>query len=277
MRCAPRLLVLVLVAMALPGVPSRAQTPAAPTPASPAVVEMAAIFEAFCLKAFPDDSAVSQLTKSPGYQALSSQAVAIYLHADPGHGWRFRTTIATYVLTIEDPPYRTCALRRMTGDGFPTAVPFVDAVRRHAALRGQVMQAIPAQQSRFRAVATCSRPGSQGSRPAAKSQPMCICCCTRITMATTLAKWPPMIPRERWASRSVTRIIPTGPTIDSLRHGRACHGHPRIRCGRKTWVPGPSPGMTEWDGSIVWPVGITGEIAGGAEEHDCVRRSGLWH
>ena len=93
----------------------------------------------------------------------------------------------------------------MTGDGFPTALPFVDAVRRHAALRGQVMQAIPAQQSRFRAVVTCSRPGSQGCRPAAKSQPMCICCCTRITMATTLAKWPPMIPRERCASRSVTR------------------------------------------------------------------------
>jgi hypothetical protein len=28
------------------------------------------------------------------------------------------------------------------------------------------------------------------------------------------------------------------------RHGRACPGHPRLRRGTKTWMPGPRPGMT---------------------------------
>src|SRR5215467_11988458 len=31
----------------------------------------------------------------------------------------------------------------------------------------------------------------------------------------------------------------------AYRHGRACPGHPRLRSARKTWMPGPWPGMTE--------------------------------
>src|SRR5215470_7476986 len=31
----------------------------------------------------------------------------------------------------------------------------------------------------------------------------------------------------------------------SLRHGRACPGHPRLAAARKTWMPAPSAGMTQ--------------------------------
>lgn len=76
-------------------------------PAGTALVEA---FATFCLDRFPS-ARVEDV--APGrVQALSPARVREYLHDDPGHGWLYRAPDGEYVLTIEDPPYHTCAVRR---------------------------------------------------------------------------------------------------------------------------------------------------------------------
>jgi len=77
-------------------------------PAGSALVEA---FALFCLDRFPDAARVEDA--APGRMTAMPRAqVQRYLHADPGRGWTYRTDDGAYVLTIEDPPYHTCAVRR---------------------------------------------------------------------------------------------------------------------------------------------------------------------
>src|SRR5260370_30406884 len=52
------------------------------------------------------------------------------------------------------------------------------------------------------------------------------------------------VSRIRWSNAlSRMRIFwPFIAVISLFRHGRACPGHPRLE--RKSWMPGPMPGMT---------------------------------
>lgn len=77
-------------------------------PAGTALVEA---FGLFCLKGFPgaarmEDAAPGRLTP------MTPAQVESYLHGDPGRGWTYAADGGTYVLTVEDPPYHTCAVRR---------------------------------------------------------------------------------------------------------------------------------------------------------------------
>ena len=77
-------------------------------PAGTALVEA---FGRFCLDAFPGAARVEDI--APGrLTPMTAAQVRSYLHDDPGHGWTYAADGGTYVLTIEDPPYHTCALRR---------------------------------------------------------------------------------------------------------------------------------------------------------------------
>lgn len=77
-------------------------------PAGTALVEA---FGLFCLNRFPGAARVEDA--APGrMQALSPLRTREYLHDDPGRGWLYRAPDGEYVLTIEEPPYHTCAVRR---------------------------------------------------------------------------------------------------------------------------------------------------------------------
>ena len=69
------------------------------------------VFNQFCLANFPEPRRIEtagqgQLTQLP------PAGVQRYLHEDPGRGWIYRSDGAEYVVTVEDPPYHTCAVRR---------------------------------------------------------------------------------------------------------------------------------------------------------------------
>jgi hypothetical protein len=79
--------------------------------------EQLALFKSFCIEAYPDEAATEKSVMTHGATALTPDGVKVYLHDDPGKGWRFETPLGLYVLTLEQPPVRACALRRMTRSG----------------------------------------------------------------------------------------------------------------------------------------------------------------
>ena len=77
----------------------------------PAGVALVEAFGRFCLDRFPGAARVEDA--APGQtSALPPARVRDYLHDDPGRGWIYRADGGAYVVTIEDPPYHTCAIRR---------------------------------------------------------------------------------------------------------------------------------------------------------------------
>ena len=101
---------------------------AAAREAGPADVEqMVQLFDGVCLRAFPERGAVDRAVAQAGGVAMRPGQVRAFLHDDPGRGWMLARPEATYVVTIEDPPYRACAVRRMTPSGFPTVAPYLAA------------------------------------------------------------------------------------------------------------------------------------------------------
>ena len=77
-------------------------------PAGTALVEA---FGLFCLDRFPGAARVEDA--APGRLVpLSPARTREYLHDDPGRGWLYRAADGEYVLTIEEPPFHTCAVRR---------------------------------------------------------------------------------------------------------------------------------------------------------------------
>lgn len=119
------------------GGPARAEPDATPADAQ----RMASLFDAVCLRAFPDGPATDRAVQEAGGVALTPAQVRELLHDDPGHGWRLARPEATYLLTIENPPWHACALRRMTRTGLPTVAPYDAAIGRYAAARGRSLGA----------------------------------------------------------------------------------------------------------------------------------------
>ena len=103
------------------------------TQGPPAAADMAAVYQSICLDGFPSEAGLASALRAYDASPLTGGETMQILHADPGRGWRFRTAFANYTLTVEDPPFNTCALRRMTRMGLPTALPYVQAVKTYAA------------------------------------------------------------------------------------------------------------------------------------------------
>ena len=112
------------------------------------VEQMVQVFKTVCLQAFPERRAVDGAMGQLGALALAAREVREYLHDDPGRGWRLVRPEATYVVTIEEPPYRACAVRRMTPAGFPTREPFDAAVQRYGVARKQALTPLVSQSMR---------------------------------------------------------------------------------------------------------------------------------
>ena len=78
----------------------------------PAGIALVEAFGRFCLDQFPQPARMENV--APGQvKPMPADQLRRYLHEDPGHGWYYTANGATYVVTVEDPPYHTCAVRSM--------------------------------------------------------------------------------------------------------------------------------------------------------------------
>ena len=119
-------------------------TPAAAQTADADGTALVRQFDRFCLQGFPEprrieDAGHGELTTMPKGE------VARYLHDDPGRGWRLHAGGADYVLTVEDPPYHTCAVRRVFATAPQYAAAWQGLVNRWAAAGHGPMRTLPAQ------------------------------------------------------------------------------------------------------------------------------------
>ena len=78
----------------------------------PAAAELIDMFAGVCLGKFPDDAAVRQFAAEKQLAVMPDDIVRKLLGTDPGQGWIQNTAHGRYVLTIEMPPYHTCAIRK---------------------------------------------------------------------------------------------------------------------------------------------------------------------
>jgi hypothetical protein len=77
------------------------------------VSELVDTFLDLCLNVFPDDDAVAAKAKAAGHAPLSDEQVRQFLHNDPGRGWVVRRDDMVLAVTIELPPFHSCAVRTM--------------------------------------------------------------------------------------------------------------------------------------------------------------------
>jgi hypothetical protein len=77
--------------------------------------EFVRLFTGYCLAKFPDDAALKDKVQADKREPLSQAQVQSYLHADPGVGWLVGED-GKYVLTVEQPPYHGCAIRRYVSE-----------------------------------------------------------------------------------------------------------------------------------------------------------------
>jgi len=136
------MLALILAAAALAQKPPAVVAPSPYAPpvnaAGPAaqLAEMLDIYDSACLRAFPDERAVARVMSDRGARELPAAQVRVYLHEDPGYGWRIAGRTGTFNLTIENPPFHACAVRTMTAAGFPDLGPYQALANRYEAGRG---------------------------------------------------------------------------------------------------------------------------------------------
>jgi len=83
--------------------------------------ELVGIFTEPCIGRFPDDDAVSGYAQAAKLTPMTAAEVREILKSDPGVGWVGQSSGGPYKLTIEKPPYHTCAVREVFA-GAPIAV-----------------------------------------------------------------------------------------------------------------------------------------------------------
>lgn len=110
------------------------------------VAAMSDLYRRICLDSFPAPAATTAALASLAATPMSPAEVKAYLHDDTGHGYHLRQNGARYELTLEDPPYRTCALRRMTPIGPATSKPYIATLQAYAATHGMRLAAYQRQQ-----------------------------------------------------------------------------------------------------------------------------------
>jgi len=75
--------------------------------------ELMDVYLDLCLNRFPDAAAFAAGAAARQMRPVPPETVKRYLHDDPGRGWIGASPSGAYVVTIEDPPYHACAVRRM--------------------------------------------------------------------------------------------------------------------------------------------------------------------
>jgi hypothetical protein len=137
-----------LVALSLCG-SQRAQAQQAATVSDD---ELAALFAAFCLDAFPVAASLDRAAASKKAVAMKPDELKAILHDDPGRGWMLRTSEALYAVTVEFPPYNACAVRRMTPVGVSGVKNYLAAVNKYVAAKNGKLANLPPQKSTLNGV-----------------------------------------------------------------------------------------------------------------------------
>ena len=134
MRAATVLAGLFLAAAVPAAAPAQYEALVNPPDPAAQLAEMVALYDAVCLRAFPDDAAAARAVARYRASPLSREDVRRFLHDDPGLGWQIAGQTGRFHVTIEQaPPYHTCAVRTMTAAGFADMDALSDGRR---ALRG---------------------------------------------------------------------------------------------------------------------------------------------
>jgi hypothetical protein len=111
--------------------------------------EMIDMFAAACLGKFPDDNAVRQLAADKRFAVMPDNMVHQLLGTDPGQGWLQDTARGRYLLTIEMPPFHTCAIRKTDTAAPDFLAPFSLLIGTWAATQsGASLKALPPQNAK---------------------------------------------------------------------------------------------------------------------------------
>lgn len=128
---------------------AHAQAPAARSTET-RFAEQVRLFTDACVRAFPDEPVAGSLAQAGRYRAMTPDQVRAYLQRDSGRGWFLRTPLGSYAITVEDPPVRTCAVRRMTPAGIANAEAFAKLISDDAARRHLDVTKLPVQSAKTR-------------------------------------------------------------------------------------------------------------------------------
>jgi hypothetical protein len=79
--------------------------------ADPVRDQMIDLYENICINAFPKDKDVDAAMAQLGATPMTRDEVSIFLHDDPGRGWRVTSGETVFNVTVEAPPYHACAVR----------------------------------------------------------------------------------------------------------------------------------------------------------------------
>jgi hypothetical protein len=90
---------------------------AAADPGPTTIADMVALYDAACLRAFPDDAALDRLMTARKATALTPEQVRVTLHDDPGRGWVVRGKGKPVMVMLELPPFHACSVRALVGEG----------------------------------------------------------------------------------------------------------------------------------------------------------------
>ncbi|HWE76689.1 MAG TPA: hypothetical protein VG328_26220 [Stellaceae bacterium] len=77
-----------------------------------AIADVLSVFDQICLKRFPVGSTVDAFVAQNRLSPVSDQDLRAMLGTDPGVGFYAPSPPGPYTLTIELPPYHTCAIRK---------------------------------------------------------------------------------------------------------------------------------------------------------------------
>ena len=104
---------------------------------------MIAVYDQVCLRAFPDDKAVDSAVTLLGATAMTKKEVRIYLHDDPGRGWRLDSKGTVFTILVEAPPYHACSVRLHVAEPFTDMGGYPALTAAFEKARGDGFEAIP--------------------------------------------------------------------------------------------------------------------------------------
>lgn len=103
--------------MPMPLIAAALLAQAAPAAAPDPVARMVALYDALCLKTFPDDVTLAEAMAARNATPLTVEQTRVTLHDDPGRGWFVRDGDLRAMVILELPPYHACSVRALVGEG----------------------------------------------------------------------------------------------------------------------------------------------------------------
>jgi hypothetical protein len=121
--------------------------------------ELVGLFMGPCLDKFPDDGAVAAYAKAENLTPMTETEIRQLLGSDPGVGWVGKSSTGVYRLTVEEPPYHTCALRAIYA-GPPKAIKslFFLPIALWAVTKNQALSEQPTQSQTVNGLPTLAYP-----------------------------------------------------------------------------------------------------------------------